>query len=87
MVNLQLKEPGARLFDEYAADHLYERFAIVLDGEVIMAPMLSASRFDGQFLIDGGFRGFSPSETQSLVTVLKYGSLPLDIREVSFGAC
>jgi preprotein translocase subunit SecD len=86
VVNLRLKETGARLFDEYAADHFGEQFAIVLDGDVISAPSLQATRFNGQAQISGGVGGFAIDEATSLVTVLRFGSLPLEIREVGFSS-
>ena len=86
VVNLQLKDTGARQFDEYAADHFGDQFAIVLDGEVVSAPTIQATRFGGQAQISGGVGGFAPDEANSLVTVLKFGSLPLEIREVGFSS-
>jgi preprotein translocase subunit SecD len=83
VVNLELKDTGARLFDEYAADHFGDRFAIVLDGIVESAPSINARRFGGQAQITGNF---TPDEAQALVTVLKFGSLPLEIREVGFSS-
>ena len=83
VVNLELKETGARLFDEHAAEHLYEQFAIVLDGIVESAPSINASRFGGQAQISGDF---SLEEATNLVTVLRFGSLPLEIREVGFSS-
>ena len=84
VVNLELKETGARLFDEHADAHFGERFAIVLDGIVESAPSINATRFGGQAQISGNF---TPDEATNLVTVLKFGSLPLEIREVGFSAC
>jgi preprotein translocase subunit SecD len=83
VVNMQLKETGARLFDEFADDNLGARFAIVLDGIVQSAPALQATNFNGQAQITGDF---SPDEANSLVTVLRFGSLPLEIREVGFSS-
>jgi protein-export membrane protein SecD len=87
VVDLQLKETGARLFDDYAEQHYGEQFVIVLDNEVMSAPVIQATRFGGRAQISGGQGGFQPGEAQSLVTVLKFGSLPLGIREVGFGDC
>ncbi len=84
VVDLQLKSTGAGLFDAYAADHYGDQFAIVLDDEVISAPVIQAQRFGGRAQISGGSAGFAQAEAQSLVTVLKFGSLPLEIREVGF---
>jgi protein-export membrane protein SecD len=86
VVDLQLKDTGSRLFDEYAAEHLGEQFAIVLDNQIMSAPVLQASRFGGRAQISGGEGGFPPDEAQALVTVLKFGSLPLEIREVGFSS-
>jgi protein-export membrane protein SecD len=84
VVNLELKETGARLFDEHAEEHYGERFAIVLDGIVESAPSINARRFGGQAQISGDF---TVEEASNLVTVLKFGSLPVEIREVGFSAC
>jgi preprotein translocase subunit SecD len=81
-VDLQLKDTGARLFDEFAAAHFGERFAIVLDGIVISAPSINARQFNGQAQISGG--NMTVAEMNNLVTVLKFGSLPLEIVEVGF---
>jgi preprotein translocase subunit SecD len=83
VVNLELKSTGARLFDEYAANHYGDQFAIVLDGVVESAPSINATHFGGQAQISGNF---TVDEATNLVTVLKFGSLPLEIREVGFSA-
>ena len=83
VVNLELKETGARLFDEHADEHFGEQFAIVLDGIVESAPSINARRFGGQAQISGDF---TIDEATNLVTVLKFGSLPLEIREVGFSS-
>jgi preprotein translocase subunit SecD len=80
-VDFELKGDGARIFDEHAAAHQGERFAIVLDGRVISAPSINAAQFNGRGQISGNFTVDSMNE---LVTVLKFGSLPLEIREVGF---
>ncbi len=83
VVNLELKETGSRLFDEHADTHFGERFAIVLDGIVESAPSINARRFGGSAQISGDF---TVDEATNLVTVLKFGSLPLEIREVGFSS-
>ena len=59
------------------------QFAIVLDHIVQSAPTINAPRFGGQAQISGNF---TPTEASNLVTVLKFGSLPLEIREVGFSS-
>ena len=83
VVDLELKETGARLFDEHAAEHFGEQFAIVLDGIVQSAPVIRARNFGGQAQISGSF---TPEDMNALVTVLRFGSLPLEIREVGFSS-
>jgi len=89
VVNLELKATGSRLFDEYA-DEVYRfpnpndrLFAIVLDGIVESAPSINAPRFGGQAQISGNF---TVDEATNLTTVLEFGSLPLEIREVGFSS-
>jgi preprotein translocase subunit SecD len=82
-VDLELKERGAALFDQFAADNVGNRFAIVLDGEVISAPVIRVGNFNGRAQISGSFTTESMNE---LVTVLKFGSLPLEIKEVGFSS-
>ena len=83
-VNFQLRETGANLFADYTRDHIGQYFAIVLDGEVISAPVINSSIPGGQVQIEaGGLGGFALPEAQNLVTVLKFGSLPFPIVELS----
>ena len=53
----------------------------MLDGTVVSAPTVNAQRFGGQGQISGSF---TSAEVTNLVTVLKYGALPLSVEEVSF---
>jgi preprotein translocase subunit SecD len=82
-VDIELKQRGADLFDEYAAAHYGERFAIVLDGVVMSAPTINATNYNGRAQISGSF---TAKEMTDLVTVLKFGSLPLEIEEVGFSS-
>ncbi|MEP7158208.1 MAG: protein translocase subunit SecD, partial [Chloroflexota bacterium] len=81
-VDFILKDQGARLFAQYTREHTNERFAIVLDGNVISAPVINEPITNGRGQISGGFG--SQADVNSLVTVLKYGALPNAIEEVSF---
>jgi SecD/SecF fusion protein len=84
IVDLEFTPRGAELFDQYAADHFGDQFAIVLDGIVQSAPTINATQFGGKAQISGNF---TTAEATNLVTMLKYGPLPLEIREVGYGAC
>jgi preprotein translocase subunit SecD len=73
-VDIVLDPDAATLFDEYAAAHYGERFAIVLDGTVIEAPTINATRFNGSAQISGAF---DLAQVQQLVAILTGGVLPV----------
>ncbi|MFL6594232.1 MAG: protein translocase subunit SecD, partial [Chthoniobacterales bacterium] len=56
-VNLEFDGEGAKKFDQLAADHFHERFAILLDGNVQSAPSINAKYFGGRAQISGGRMG------------------------------
>src|SRR6476619_2953621 len=77
-------ESGAQLFANYTRDHVNDYFAIVLDGSVITAPRIDEAIPNGQVQITaGGIGGFPAKEANNLVTVLKFGSLPFPVKELS----
>ncbi len=87
VVNLDFNSDGAAAFESATGELAsrtdpQNRFAIVLDGEVISAPSVSSSIPGGRAEISGNFN--QQSATQ-LANVLKYGALPLafDVSEVS----
>jgi preprotein translocase subunit SecD len=83
-VDFVLKSEGAQLFADYTADHVGEYFAITLDGSVISAPVINSAIPGGQVQISaGGIGGFPADEARDLVTILKFGSLPFPIQELS----
>ena len=83
-VDFVLKGDGAQLFADYTRDHIGEYFAITLDGTVISAPVINSAIPNGQVQISaGGIGGFPAKEANELVTILKFGSLPFPIQELS----
>ena len=83
-VDFVLKGDGANLFADYTAQHVGDYFAITLDSSVISAPVIQSSIPNGNVQISaGGLGGFTAKEANNLVTVLKYGSLPFPIKELS----
>jgi preprotein translocase subunit SecD len=83
-VDFVLKSDGAKLFGDYTATNVGSYFAITLDGKVISAPVIQSSIPNGNVQITGGgLAGFGAKEAQNLVTVLKFGSLPFPIKELS----
>jgi len=82
-VEFTLKPEGAALFADYTRDNVNNYFAIVLDGTVVSAPQIQGAIPGGQGVITGSF---TTAEVNNLVTVLKFGALPLEIREVGFSS-
>jgi protein-export membrane protein SecD len=83
-VNFVLKEEGARLFEQYTRDHVGEFFAITLDNVVISAPTINGPIPGGNVQItQNQIGGYPLKEAQELVTILKFGSLPFPITELS----
>jgi preprotein translocase subunit SecD len=83
-VDFVLKDAGKTLFADWTAKHAQEYFAIVLDGKVISAPVIKQAIPNGQVQIEAGNAGgFSLKDANNLVTVLKFGSLPFPIQELS----
>ncbi len=68
-VSLELDAEGAKSFDELAAAHFQERFAILLDGVVQSAPSINAKYFGGHAMISGGRMG--ETEARNLSSVLE----------------
>ncbi len=75
-VNIQLKSHGANVERQIssAIAGTQKQFAIVLDGQVISAPVFTSVIPDGTSQITGNF---GESEAKSLATGLKYGALPI----------
>lgn len=73
-IDIQLDSLAAGVFDDWAATHLGQRFAIVLDGLVVSAPVIRASEFDGRAQISGAF---DVQQATELVAILQGGTLPV----------
>ena len=80
-VEFELAARGAQLFADWTRQNVGNQFAIVLDGEVISAPVVQQPITGGRGIISGSF---TQAEMSNLVTVLRFGALPLEIEEVSF---
>jgi len=78
-VGFELKGGAATIFADYTTKHVGEQFAIVLDNIVQSAPSIRSPITGGRGIIEGSFTN---TEVGSLVAILKYGSLPLDVQEV-----
>ena len=76
VVNLRFDASGARIFGEITRQSVGRRFAMVLDGEVLSAPVIRAYIPDGNAQISGAF---SVEETNILAVNLRAGSLPVPL--------
>ncbi|MDQ3938745.1 MAG: protein translocase subunit SecD [Chloroflexota bacterium] len=82
-VEFELRDQGAQLFGQWTRNNVGRQFAIVLDGEIDSAPSVREPIEGGRGQITGNF---TASEVNSLVTVLRFGALPLEVEEVSFSS-
>jgi preprotein translocase subunit SecD len=83
-VDFVLKSDGSSKFATYTAANVGSFFAITLDGVVISAPVIQNSIPNGNVQITGGgLAGFTAKDAGSLVTILKFGSLPFPITALS----
>ena len=72
-VNFRFNPSGARKFGDYTAENIGNPFAIVLDAEVISAPVIQSHIPGGSGIITGNF---SVEESTNLAVLLRAGALP-----------
>ncbi|SMX50468.1 protein translocase subunit SecD [Maliponia aquimaris] len=72
-VNFTFNPSGARKFGDYTADNIGSPFAIVLDNEVISAPVIQSHIAGGSGIITGNF---TVEESTHLAVLLRAGALP-----------
>ena len=83
-VGFVLKQDGAKKFADFTTNNVNHYFAIVLDGVVVSAPRIESPITSGSGIITGGgIGGFAAKDMNNLVTILRYGSLPFPVAEVS----
>ncbi len=78
-VTLKFNSKGARKFDRLTAQHVGERFAIILEGVVMSAPVIRERIPGGTAQITGSF---TPQEAHDLAIVLRAGALPAPVKVV-----
>lgn len=72
-VSFRFDGTGARKFGDYTAANIGAPFAIVLDGEVISAPVIQSHIAGGSGIITGSF---TVEEATELAVLLRAGALP-----------
>ena len=75
-VNFRFNGQGAIAFGDYTAENIGTRFAIVLDNEVISAPVIQSHIPGGSGIITGQF---TVEETTDLAVLLRSGALPAEL--------
>ena len=75
-VSFRFNPAGARKFGNYTAQNIGSPFAIVLDNEVISAPVIQSQIPGGSGIITGSF---SIEESTQLAVLLRAGALPAEI--------
>ncbi len=86
VVNFRFDGAGARQFGDVTRTNVGRRFAVVLDNEVISAPVINEAILGGSGQISGNF---TPDTANQLAVLLNAGALPADlliIEERSVGA-
>ncbi len=76
IVGLVFNDEGSGLFAKITKDNKGQILAIVLDGQILSAPVIQDVITDGKAQITGSF---SPDEAKALVRNLNYGALPVPI--------
>ncbi len=79
VIAFQLDDEGGRIFAEHTANNIGKFLVILLDKQVISSPRINSAIPGGAGVIEGQF---TIDEAKALVLQLKYGSLPIPLREV-----
>ena len=75
-VSFRFNPSGARAFGDYTLENIGNPFAIVLDDEVVSAPVIQAHIAGGSGIITGQF---SIEESTNLAVLLRAGALPAEL--------
>ena len=75
-VNFRFNPTGARKFGDYTAENIGSPFAIVLDDEVISAPVIQSHIPGGSGIITGNF---TVESSTNLAVLLRAGALPAEL--------
>jgi preprotein translocase subunit SecD len=76
VVSFRFNGQGARRFGDATSQNIGKRFAIVLDGKVISAPVIQGAITGGQGQITGSF---TPESANELAVLLRAGALPAEL--------
>lgn len=77
VVSFKFNSAGAQRFAEVSSNNIHKRFAIVLDGKVITAPVIQSPILEGSGIISGKFTTQSAND---LAVLLRSGALPVPLK-------
>jgi preprotein translocase subunit SecD len=86
-IRLRLSREAGEAFEAFSTRHVEERVAIVLDGEVLMAPVVREPISGGKLSITLGSGDSTDQKrsTEDLCRLLRAGALPVELHLVSRG--
>lgn len=79
VINLTFNSEGKKLFADITRAFVNKRLAIVLDNNVLVAPVVREAILTGQARITGKF---TVDEAREIATLIKSGNLPVDLIKV-----
>lgn len=79
IINFKYNARGARKFCDFTANHVGEPFAVVINDEIITAPIINGAICGGSGFIQGGF---TMEAAENLALSLNAGTLPTRMRVV-----
>jgi protein-export membrane protein SecD len=82
VLRFQLDSEGARIFCRLTREHTGERFAVLLDNQVLTAPTINEPICAGSGQISGNF---TPETVREIALLLGSGALPVPLRVVEEG--
>jgi preprotein translocase subunit SecD len=87
-VSINFTSAGSTQWDALGQKYFHQAVAIELDGVVQSAPVIQPDNqafesFGGSAQISGGQSGFSPDEASDLATIINYGALPVQLKQLT----
>ena len=83
VIAFQLTDAGAKIFRDYTTQHVGDIVAIVLDKQVVSAPVINQPITTGSGIISSNQPGGFPlEEARSIAIQMKYGALPVPLKVV-----
>ncbi len=83
VIAFELTDEGAEIFRDYSIQHVGDIVAIVLDKEVVSAPVINQAITGGSGIISSNQPGgFPVEEARDVAIKMKYGALPVPLKVV-----